>query len=126
MAAPPRALEDHPVAFADAMGARRVRADGRHPPEDLVTQDHGQRQVDAAAVVLHVGPAHPAELDGEQRALATDVRDGVFADLELAGGQQRGGPTRCLHGFPPPSFDGFPAAGYCIPPDEPTGQETRQ
>ena len=79
------------------MRARRIGPDGGHSPEDLVAQDRRQWQVDAPAVVLHVGAARPAELDGEQRTVATDVGDRVLADLELAGRHQRGGPTRSLH-----------------------------
>ena len=120
VAAAARALEDDPVAFADAVRARRIGPDGGGAARG--SRDRGSPA--AAARCARGSTSRPSHRPRPARWRAARRRgrrrDRVVADLELAGCHERGGPTRCLLAFTPrrapPPFDEFsPAVGYCIP-----------
>ena len=89
MAAAPRALEDHPVALGHPVDGGRRPPQPLDPAEDLVAEDHRVGHVDAAVEVLHVGAAHAAQPDAEQRPVVGHLRHRVLPDLQALRPQQR-------------------------------------
>ena len=100
VAAAPRALEDHPVALGHSMDGRGRPSQPLDPSEDLMAQNHRVGHVDAAMEVLHIGAAHPAQLDTQQRTVVGHLRQRVLPDLEALRPNQRRS-SHSAHSSPP-------------------------